>query len=206
MNIKYTLNDLFPTKILTVDLNDFFSSDETNQMTNYIDKIIKEKDKLQINDLTPRYQSIPFLFHDSTPYLFSTKLKNLFLNSCEIYVSTTDNFCKNQKHLIFTHATSWFYCGWPELNKTQSNPWHNHSPAFLSTVFYLKNTGNPSTTGTEFHDPRGPWTHTSQMCYTPGVQGHMVVFPGWLYHKAMNDDSNKEKRYVIASDIYAAVR
>jgi hypothetical protein len=203
--MKYNLNICFATKILILDLSENFKDDEIKFMTDHIDNMIENKIDLEIKETIPLYQSKPILFHEKSPNLFSEKLLNLFLQGCNLYLENVKNFCRNQKSIFFTQANSWFYCGWPDLNKTQDNPWHAHSPAFLSGIFYLKNSGNPYTTGTEFHDPRGPWTHTSESSFTLGNQGHLVIFPGWLYHKPMNDPDNKEKRYTVACDVYAAV-
>jgi hypothetical protein len=204
--MKYNISTAFPTYILTLDLSEEFTEDEIDSMTDHIDNMIEKKIDLQIDELTPLYQSKPVLFHEESPKLFSEKLQSLFIQGCGIYVENILNFSMNQKATFLTHANAWFYCGWAELNETQNNPWHNHNPCYLSGVFYLKNKGNPNTTGTEFHDPRGPWSHTSQMQFTPGVQRHLAIFPGWLYHKVMQDPENVDRRYTIACNAYAAVR
>jgi hypothetical protein len=204
MNFK--IDSAFPTHILTLDLSTEFTTDEIDSMTDHIDDMIHNEIDLQIDELTPLYQSRPVLFHSSSPTLFSKKLQDFFYQGCQMYVENVSNFSMNQKAIFFTHAHAWFYCGWPELNQAQANPWHSHNPAYLSAVFYLKNSGDPRTTGTEFHDPRGPWSHTSTMSYTPGVQGHMAIFPGWLYHKAMHDNNNTQRRYTVACNAFAAVR
>jgi hypothetical protein len=116
------------------------------------------------------------------------------------------NFCNNQNAIVITHSSAWFYCGWADINVERDNPWHCHTPAFLSGIFYLKNLGNPEDSGTEFHDPREPWAHASRMQCVPGVSGHMIIFPAWLYHRPMLDPKNVERRYTIACNISAAVK
>ena len=204
--MKYRVDHIFPTEILTLDLSGEFTQLEIRSMTDHIDHMIESGQDMQLDDATPRYQCLPVLFRENAPELFSNRLRKLFFRACARYLRDVKNFTVNQDAIVFTHTSAWFYCGWPEINSNSQNPWHQHAPAFLSGVFYLRNAGDPETSGTIFHDPRGPWSHASRMRYVPGTPGHLVVFPGWLYHKPMLDDNNREKRYTIACNAYAAVR
>jgi hypothetical protein len=202
--MRYKIEDLFPTYILTLDLTDQISEDDISGMTGYIDGMISDNKNLLTNELAPKYQSDSTLFREGQPDIFSKKLKNFFLEGCALYLKNVQNYVNRQDSIAITHVNSWFYCSWPEIHNN-FNPWHDHNPAFLSGIFYIRNKGNPVSTGTEFCDPRKPWSQQPVMQSTLGVEKHFVIFPGWLCHRPMHDPSNEERRYVLACNSYAAV-
>lgn len=201
--MKYKEYNLFPTQVLKFDFSDSFTREETDLMVADINYICNEGNLIQDDDLTPKYQSLPILFLDIAPP-FWQKLKLTFLDSCKNYLKIVDNFSKNQTSLQFTGTRAWFYKGWNSLNKTQSNPWHNHNPSFLSGVFYLSMPEDENKTGTEFLDPRQHFSHGSRTQMIEQMNLSWIIFPGWLYHKSVLSIS-ETPRYIIAADSYVKV-
>lgn len=202
--MKYQEYKLFPTHVMRFDCSEIITQNDVNTMISDIDKICEDGSYIQDNEQTPKYQSKPILFLDSAPETWQ-KLRYTFLDSCQHYLNLVDNFTLNQKSLKFTGARAWFYKGWKSFNATQSNPWHNHNPSFLSGVFYLSvPINNTGTGGTEFMDPRHNESHSCAAQIIEPVNLTWVIFPGWLYHKSNYCDT-ETPRYVIAADSYVKV-
>lgn len=202
--MRFKTDQFFPTQVMSFDYSEYFTDSDMLEVEKYVDYSIKNEYELQIDDRTPKYQSLPRLFNEGKPSVFR-KIRGTFHEACMVYLQQVPNFVSNQEAIRFTHSTAWFYSGWKSLNEKETNPWHQHNPALLVGVFYVKVPGNPADMGTEFHDPRGPWTHTSQMQCISAIEKGWVIFPGWLYHKSMPNTFNEENRIVIAANAYAAV-
>ena len=84
------------------------------------------------------------------------------------------------------------------------NPMHNHTPSYLSGVFYLRIPGDLSVGGTEFFDPRSNIGRGMRDIEIKPINLSWVIFPGWLDHSAGTVDSD-EWRYTIAEDSYVRV-
>lgn len=201
--MRYQTFELFPTTILKFDLAGVFTKEEIDLMINDVNQICNIDNLMQINEQTPKHQSKPILFQENIPPYWQ-KLKQSFLQCCKSYLEIVDKFTLNQDTLEFTHARAWFYKGWKSLNETQVNPWHNHNPSFLSGVFYLKLPEESKSSGTEFSDPRVAESHCAANQSVEGTEYTWVIFPGWLYHKSGNCDT-EVPRITIAADSYVKV-
>ncbi len=194
---------LYPTSIIQCDWSTYFSSLDIKDMIQDIDKIIDEKILMQYSEQTPRHQSKPILFKEDRPIVWQ-KLKHTFLISCRKYLDLVDDFTQNKNSLDFIGERAWFYKGWLSSDKTQTNPWHNHTPSFLSGVFYLSIPNNSTDCGTEFADPRYNEFRNTRNQSTASFALTWAIFPGWLNHKSVQCNS-EIPRYVIAADSYVKV-
>lgn len=173
-----------------------------------VDAMIHDNVHLQINEITPKYQSLPVLFHEQYPYVSRSHwqiLRDTFVNCCGKYLQTTENFCQNQEQLQPTGIRAWFYKGSREINQGQDNPVHNHVPAILTGVFYIQVPGDGLEGGTELIDPRGPAERSTRMTQIPPILGTWIIFPAWMDHRSCQVDSELP-RYVIAADCYVKVK
>tara|TARA_Y100001963_G_C6627800_1_gene374803 strand:+ start:183 stop:800 length:618 start_codon:yes stop_codon:yes gene_type:complete len=194
--------DLFPTHVVRSKCLSITPQDKKDMMWS-IDSLLKNGHYTD-NEQTPKYQTPVVLFQDHSPAVWH-KLKKEFYNACRTYLESITEFCKNQDTLDFTGSGAWAYKGWESLNKTQGNPWHNHSPAFLSGVYYLHDPGDGTTGGTEFHDPRVAPAQGVRMQEVVPIENTWIIFPGWLSHRSVTL-ALEEPRYVIAANIYARVQ
>lgn len=201
--MRYKEYKLFPTYVFKFDYSEIFTNEDIKVMISDINRICEDGRFIQDDERTPKYQSKPILFLEDAPELWQ-KLKYTFLESCQNYLDKVENFTNNQNSIKFTGSRAWFYKGWKSFNTTQSNPWHNHNPSFLSGVFYLSVPGDGTTGGTEFMDPRHNESHGCAMQLIDPSNLSWVIFPGWLYHKSNYSDS-EIPRYVIAADSFVRV-
>jgi len=198
-HIKY---DLFPTHIVRSKCTSITPQDK-KEMVDCTDWMI-EQGMYTDNDLTPKYQTSVILFRDDAPPVWQ-KLRQEFYQACTNYLQVVEGFCANQQALEFTGSGAWVYKGWDSLNKTQSNPWHDHNPAFLSGVYYLHDPGDGTTGGTEFFDPRTAPAHTTRMQEIAPIENTWIIFPGWLGHRSRQLPL-EEPRYVVSGNAYARIR
>ena len=195
--IKY---DLFPTHIVRSKCPSITPQDK-QEMMDCTDWMIEQGMYTQ-NELTPKYQTYIILFRDDAPPIWK-KLREEFYNACRNYLTEVE-ICQNQDVLIFTGTGAWVYKGWESLNKKESNPWHDHNPAFLSGVYYLHDPGDGTTGGTEFHDPRKSEAHGTRMQEVLPMENTWIIFPSWLDHRSVQL-SLEEPRYVVSADLYVRV-
>jgi hypothetical protein len=203
--MKFIDIPIFPTHIVRFDASEVFLKHEVEIMIDDIEKAIREKTLMQYDELTPKHQSKPFLFLDKGDKIWQ-KLQNNFISCCQNYLQIVGDFVQNQNDMEFTDARAWFYRNDGELNKVETNPWHNHNPSFLSGVFYLQVPGDGSSGGTEFHDPRSPECHQTRFVEITPMNLTWVIFPGWMYHKSNYPKNTSDYRYVIAADSYVRVK
>ena len=196
--IKY---DLFPTHIVRSKCPSITPQDK-KEMMDSADWVI-EQGWYAESELTPKYQTHVILFRDDAPQIW-LKLREEFYQACRNYLTVTEGFCLNQDALDFTGSGAWVYKGWESLNATQSNPWHNHNPAFLSGVYYLHDPGDGTIGGTEFHDPRVAPAHGTRMQEVIPMENTWIIFPGWLHHRSRQLPL-EEPRYVVAANLYVKV-
>ena len=200
---RFQILQLYPTSIIQCDWSTYFSSSDVEDMIQDVDKIIDQKILMQYDEQSPKHQSKPILFKEDRPEVCQ-KLKYTFLNSCKKYMNLVEDFTHNKDNLQFTGERAWFYKGWSSLDNTQSNPWHNHTPSFLSGVFYLSIPNNLTDFGTEFADPRYNEFRNIRTQSIKSFPLTWAIFPGWLNHKSVQ--CNLEiPRYVIAADSYVKV-
>jgi hypothetical protein len=198
--------DVFPTSLVVFDWSSVFSEADVENMISDIDAIIEDGRHLQINERTPRWQCKPILFNpEITPGQHWQRLAQTFSQSCHLYTENVQDFCNNQNALEPGGLRAWFYKGYKSLNETQKNPWHNHSPSFLSGVFYLRVPGDHSVGGTEFRDGRGPGMRSIRDIVMLPYTLSWTIFPGWMDHRSSRVDT-EDPRYVIAADCYIKVR
>lgn len=197
---------LYPTHIVRTDCSDFFTSEDHELMKESTDLLI-ENGRYTDNDLTPKYQTETILFLDDAPDIWK-KLRESFYKACHNYLSTVTNFCPNQKNLKFSGCNAWVYKGWKGLNQYEKNPWHHHNPAFLSGVYYIQippdASGDKSSGGTEFTDPRCPEGQVMQNQMVAPQEYTWVIFPGWLTHRS-NLVNSDIPRYVIAANMFVMI-
>ena len=168
--------------------------DDKEDMIKSIDWMI-ENNMYANHPLVPKYQTFTCLFrdeyfdqhHPSSPHPIWKKLKETFYQS--------------QDTLQFTGTDAWAYKGWDSLDKTQSNPWHDHNPSFLSGVYYLHIPGDGTIGGTSFNDPRTPAAASSIHYDMLPVENTWVIFPGWLGHRSIQVPT-EEPRYVVSANLF----
>ena len=197
-HIRY---EVFPTHIVRSKCPSITPQDK-KEMMDSADWVI-EKGWYAESELTPKYQTHVILFRDDAPQIW-LKLREEFYQACRNYLTVTEGFCMNQDALDFTGSGAWVYKGWESLNATQSNPWHNHNPAFLSGVYYLHDPGDGTIGGTEFHDPRVAPAHGTRMQEVIPMENTWIIFPGWLHHRSRQLPL-EEPRYVVAANLYVKV-
>ena len=193
--------DLFPTHIVRSKCPSITLQDKQEMMA-CTDWMI-EKGMYTDNDLTPKYQTHVLLFRDDAPPIWQ-KLREEFYNACRNYLATVDGFCSNQNALDFTGSGAWVYKGWKSIDQQETNPWHDHNPAFLSGVYYLHDPGDGTTGGTEFHDPRKSEAHGTRMQEIVPIENTWIIFPGWLAHRSRQLPL-EEPRYVVSGNLYVKV-
>jgi hypothetical protein len=199
--------ELFPTVVQRFDLREDITDLDRQSLIHDIDHMIDKELHLQINELTPKYQSLPVLFNDRFEYISRShwrKLRDSFYQCCGQYLESTPNFCQNQGNLQPTWVRAWFYKSDAVINQDQSNPSHNHAPALLTGVFYIHVPGDGNTGGTELIDPRGPGQRGTRMCEITPINLTWLIFPGWMDHRSVWVDV-QESRYVVAADCYVRV-
>lgn len=204
---KILTHDVFATRIIKIDCSMDFDAQDISSMINDIEVIIKEMTLMQINEFTPQHQCKPVLFNpDYVQADHWTKLAKTFAECCYIYSHSTPEFVKRPQNLELTGMRAWFYKSYRSLNITQPNPWHDHSPSFLSGVFYLKIPGDHQQGGgTQFQDPRGAGCNINRDVVMLPTELSWVIFPGWMSHRSDLCDT-EDPRYVIAADCYVKVR
>jgi len=196
--IRYSL---FPTMAIRSKCPSITSKDKQDMM-DCTDWLI-DQGMYSKSELTPKYQTDVILFRDDAPPVW-LKLREEFYQACRNYLEEVRDFCGNQNSLEFTGSGAWTYKGWKSLNKTESNPWHDHNPSFLSGVYYLHDPGDGTSGGTEFHDPRKSEAHTTRLQEVMPIENTWIIFPGWLTHRSRQLPL-EEPRYVVAANLYVKV-
>lgn len=82
---------------------------------------------------------------------------------------------------------------------------HNHSPAFLSAIYYLRipQEREKGDAGTLFVNPFPQSLASPQPgIIIPGVEGRLAVFPSWVLHAPAQLDDLASPRIVIAVDAH----
>lgn len=201
--MRYMKYDLFPTQVIRFDAADALEPGDVDAMKRDVDAMIEDGRMMQVNDLTPKHQSKPVLFSEGCPPHWA-RLRSSFMAACSMYIDTVDDAVKNQDKVQPTGCRAWFYKGWGSLNRVETNPWHDHSPSFISGVFYLDVPGDGKSGGTVFADPRRNEGRGTRQQEVPPMPLTWVLFPGWLTHRSSNLDT-EQPRYVIAADCYVRV-
>lgn len=195
--------DLFATTITRFRPTNLFDDIELASMINDIEMMIKDNRNISNDELVPKTQSSPILFdQEQMPNPVWQKLASSFANACYFYKENVPDFCKHTKTLQLSKLRAWFYKSDNKVNHTRISPCHNHSPAFLSGVFYLQiPPGFDETSGTYFRDPRGAGSDIYREMHVTAVPLTWTIFPGWMYHRAGQCDTD-QPRYTIAADCY----
>jgi hypothetical protein len=204
---QFQIHKLFPTTAIKFDVSDVITQDHKSNMIRDIDDMEQNNLYLQLDDGTPRLQSLPVLFHPNYPYAdreYWKCLQETFVHCCYQYLQTVENFCNNQGQLEYTGCRAWFYKNNSQISAPQKNPPHNHFPSFLTGVFYLEIPGDGTTGGTELCDPRGPAERATRMVEIMPTPLSWLIFPGWMEHVSGRQNT-RESRYVIAADCYVKV-
>ena len=198
-HIKY---DLFPTHVVRSKCPSITLEDK-QEMLESVDLLIENK-CYSDHPLVPMYQTHVMLFRDDAPPVWK-KLREEFYQACRNYLARVDNFCQNQDCLEFTGSGAWVYKGWKSIDQKETNPWHDHNPAFLAGVYYLHDPGDGTTGGTEFHDPRTAPAHGTRMQEILPMENTWIIFPGWLGHRS-SQLPLEEPRYVVSGNLYVKVK
>lgn len=207
MNLQYTSIDIFPTRVMKFLVKDLIAGSDVELMIQDIDSMIREDRHMQNTPLTPRYQSMPVLFNENfMQKQHWNKLARTFIDCCYIYTQQTQDFIRQPDKMELTGVRGWFFKSQRSINHTQDAPWHDHSPALLTGVFYLRVPGDHTREGgTMFRDPRGAGSCVSRDVEITPDELSWVIFPGWLGHCAHVCDT-EDPRYVVAADCYVKVR
>tara|TARA_R100000234_G_scaffold84359_1_gene53544 strand:- start:47 stop:655 length:609 start_codon:yes stop_codon:yes gene_type:complete len=200
--VEHIRYDCFPTHVVRSKCPSITPQDKEN-MKDSADWLIDNGFYVD-NELTPKYQTPLALFRDDAPAVW-LKLREEFYHACRNYLTVVDDFCQNQDALVFTDSSAWMYKGWKSLNEKETNPWHDHNPAFLSGVYYLHDPGDGTTGGTEFHDPRKAEAQGIRMQEIMPMENTWIIFPGWLAHRSVQLDL-EEPRYVVSGNLYVKIR
>jgi hypothetical protein len=196
---QYKIDNIFPTSIIQCDCSDVITEEDQQQMIDNVNYLI-ESGKYIDTQSHPKYQTNTNLFNSKN----WEKLRSTFIDSCFFYLENVKNFVYNQEKLKPFHLNSWAYKSWKSINlESGLRPWHNHNPAFLSGVFYLKIPGDQKYGGTEFSDPRFSQCSMDINYMSTPIELTWIIFPSCLYHRTVFIDS-EEPRYVISADIYCA--
>lgn len=192
--MEATVFEVFPTKIIQFDVSPVITQAVKDELVNQIDNLCNIKSENGPINLkaNPAIQSRTFLFDDTAPECFK-KLKESFLACCISYLEQV-----GQSSIQHAHSRAWFFKTWADLN--QKNDFHNHTPATLSGVFYLKGTDHEYASGTVFENPNYTNIQDRVVSFDPKI-GSWLIFPGNIYHKNDNIKSNIP-RYVIAADFF----
>jgi len=190
--------ELFPTHLVRSKCPSITPQDKQEMMdsTDFLLQWMMEQGVFTEDSLIPKYQTHAMLFKDDAPVVWK-KLRAEFHQACKNYLDGVDDFVQNQDYIEFTHFTAWGFKRWESLNKTESNPWHDHNPAFLSGVYYLHDPGDGTTGGTQFFDPR-------KSPAIANIMQSVIIFPGWLGHRSVSVPT-EEPRYVVAANAYVKV-
>ena len=204
----YKTFELFPTTAMKFDVSKKISDDDKSVMIQDIDEMERNNLHLQINELTPRLQSLPVLFHQDYPYVNKKSwatLQATFVECCYQYLHSVENFYKDPNDIQYTGSRAWFFKHNNDIGEKYKIPAHNHHPSFLSGVFYLHVPGDGRQGGTELCDPRGSAQRATRMVEILPSPLAWLIFPGWLDHVS-GRTSTTDSRYVVAADCYVKVR
>ena len=193
--------ECFPTHIVRSKCPSITPEDKQEMMA-CTDWMIENKMYTE-SELVPKYQTHTILFRDDAPAIW-LKLREEFYSACRNYLKVVPEFVGNQHALEFTGSSGWAYKGWKELNKQESNPWHEHIPTFLTGVYYLHDPGDGTAGGTEFCDPRKAEAHGVRMQEILPIENTWIIFPGWLAHRSRQLPL-EEPRYVVSGNVYVKV-
>lgn len=190
----------FPVSVIRVDCQGYFTDQELADMVSEIDRAVdtQDNDYLSLEPTTVPYQSKPILFDAHMPEHWK-KVKKSFDDACLVYLEQAEEY-KVYKGISTASTRAWWYKTWKSMDQQRNQFWHNHSPAFLTGVFYLKIPDQRTDLGTKIMDPRFFMVNRSDMLES--VEHTWAIFPGWLPHQP--PFSNTETpRYVIAAECYA---
>ena len=193
--------ELFPTHLVRSKCSSITPQDK-QEMIDCTDWMIEQK-MYTDNEFTPKYQTWVMLFKDDAPPVWK-KLREEFHQACNNYLQAVDNFTKFPEGIEFTGFSAWVYKGWKSLNQGETNPCHDHNPAFLSGVYYLHDPGDGTTGGTEFHDPRVAPAIGTRLQEVLPMENTWIIFPGWLGHRSCQLPL-EEPRYVVAANAFVRV-
>jgi hypothetical protein len=182
--------NLFPTKILQVEVSDVINESDTQEIILTINDLIENHPDSLSSEGSIEIQSKTFLFDDQAPHVFQ-KLKKTFLKACEIYLKD------NLSHYQYASSRAWFFKSDKSFNQPVS--WHDHHPALLSGVFYVKSQG----IGTMFDNPISTAIDKSPVVVDP-EDISWIIFPSSLKH-SHSQLENIDARYVIAADYFVLV-
>jgi hypothetical protein len=186
--------EVFPTKIIQFDVSEVITHEVRSDLVAQIDslcEITTENGPIDTK-ANPSIQSKTFLFDEGSPECFK-KLKETFLVCCNNYLEQV-----GQSSIQYVHSRAWFFKTWADLK--QKNDFHNHVPAVLSGVFYLKGADHDRASGTIFENPNYTNIQDRVASFEPKI-GSWIIFPGNIYHK--NDDIKSNiPRYVVAADFF----
>lgn len=201
--------ETFPTILKRYDVSDIITEQDVADMIADINDIHENHQEwMQLDDLTVRYQCKPILFNRDYPYADKAhwqRLAQTYVDACYEYTMSVPDRLKNHDSLDLAGIRAWFYKSNDESWKLNPNRvYHNHSPSYLSGVFYLHVPGDLSQGGTEFCDPRGPGSKGNRNIEVTPVNLCWIIFPGWMDHAAGRADSD-QWRYTIAADSYVRV-
>jgi hypothetical protein len=199
--------DLFPTEVMAFAGNPKIPVEKiVADIDHAVD--IGEVIESNYNPNCIKHQSYPFVFDsDLTDWRFDTThngwelLHNDFIDACKSYMSLSSIFSDFSDGFDFVDAKGWFYKSDKLTFSKQGTNRHNHIPALLSGVYYLKLNGGG---GTEFFDSR-VWTFKPRSAAINAEEGYWVIFPSDLMHDTMGTDS-VNPRYVVACDLYVSAK
>lgn len=196
---RYKIEQTFPVSVVQLDYSDVFTKEDQQMMMDDIDLEIKNGFYTNCEN-TPKYQITKNIFSEKNNLPIWKKLRLTFIESCLFYLENVDHFIKGQNKMKVMHLNAWAYKNWKSLNETQINPFHNHNPALLSGVFYLKKPDDilNEVWGTEFSDTRGS-NGSGQSYMTSFITFSWIIFPSYMIHRTCHIDS-EQPRYVIAAD------
>jgi len=191
---------IFPTEILLFKQEENEFDLDVPSMIQDIEEEIQQQRHID-NGAVP-VQSYSILWKDDIEWCGkqNESWKNLqqsFIRCCEVYCEVCWGLSPEKFAIL--HTNSWFY-------KTDSSLWkenpHNHFPATLSGIFYLKLNGGDKTV---FYDPRNVSNQLKEWVFIPETQeNYWCIFPSHAQHSSMGTQTDLP-RYVIAADAWLQI-
>ena len=137
---------------------------------------------------------VNLLVKNECPLIIKEIGKNLYTYMDELGYNpvTKTNYIDELKHHTIVITSSWF----AELNKNQHHHIHAHGASAISGAYYIKCNGNEPL---YFHNPNKLMATTPVLTFMqqvipyPTCVGKMILFPSWLEHNVMSNQSDNAR-------------
>jgi hypothetical protein len=187
-------HSMFPKTALVFDDQKLKKNINVNAVIRDIDFVIQNKIHVADPEHHPGIQTSPVFWRKDIKWWEDEynsdwdQIKESFKMCCQKYIQYMSP--NNSGYNYPTQMKAWAFKG---ITQFGENHIHNHFPATLSGILYLKNKSN---VGTEFYDFSG-----MVQKYTVNVEEmDWLIFPSILCHRP--ESINEIDRYTLACDFY----